>query len=84
MKPIPPRSLPKNAQIAQWARADRALGIPYRQIAKRHGVSLTSVWRWARDVFPVMWSTRWQRARYDKPERKLPPDPRVHAYLSQS
>ncbi len=82
MKQKQPRSLPKNANLAECARCDRAMGLPFRQIAERHGVSLTSVWRWARDVFPVMWSTRWQRARYDKPERKLPPDPRVHAYLA--
>lgn len=74
---------PKTDPLSLAARSDRLLGLPFRVIAKRNGMSLTTAWRRCKDVSPVRWDTRLQKARWGKPERPLPLDPRVHAYLAE-
>jgi len=59
--------------------ADRAAGISYRGIAKRHSVSLGLAYKVTRHVHQQL-SSPWHRAR--QREEPMPPCTSVHALLA--
>lgn len=64
--------------------ADRARGLTFREIARRHGVDVAYAHRCARAVDVVLVHRKWHLARWRKPDAPGPTVRQVHEHRAGS